>query len=98
VRGELRDPRISMVTVSGVDVTRDLSHATVRVLPHGSDEDREAALAGLQSAAGFLRRLVAHALTTRTVPQLHFVLDRGLENAHRIDQLLAEIRHDGEAS
>jgi len=98
LRGAVRDPRIGMVTVSGVEVTRDLSHATIRVLPHGTTEERTAAIEGLQSAAGFLRRLVAKTLTTRTVPELHFVLDRGLEHAQRIDQILAELKHDRESS
>src|SRR5579862_4686343 len=98
VRGELRDPRIQMVTVSGVEVTRDLSHATVRVVPHGTPEEKDAALEGLVSAAGFLRRAVAHTLTTRTVPELHFVLDRGFEHAQRIDELLAGLRREDEPS
>jgi ribosome-binding factor A len=98
LRGEVRDPRVAMVTVSGIVVTRDLGHATVQVVPHGTAEEKEAALAGLQSAAGFLRGLVARTLTTRTVPELHFVLDRGFEHAQRIDQLLAEIKREEETS
>ena len=58
----------------------------------------KAALEGLQSAAGFLRRMVARTLTTRTVPTLHFVLDRGFEHAQRVDQLLAEIKREEETS
>ncbi len=96
VRGEVRDPRVLMVTISSVEVTRDLGHATILVVPHGSEEERAAALEGLRSAAGYLRRIVAHALTTRTVPELHFELDRGFEHAQRINQLLAELKHDGE--
>ncbi len=96
VRGEVRDPRVTMVTVSSVEVTRDLSHATVRVVPHGSEAERAAALEGLRSAAGYLRRMVAHTLTTRTVPELHFELDRGFEHAQRINQILAELKHDRE--
>ena len=98
LRGEVRDPRVHMVTVSGIEVTRDLGHATVQVVPHGTAEEKEAALAGLQSAAGFLRGMVARTLTTRTVPELHFVLDRGFEHAQRIDQLLAEIKRQEETS
>ncbi|HEY3934649.1 MAG TPA: 30S ribosome-binding factor RbfA [Gemmatimonadales bacterium] len=98
LRGEVRDPRVTMVTVSGVEVTRDLGHATIRVAPHGTAEEKDAAIVGLQSAAGYLRRMVAKTLTTRTVPELHFVLDRGLEHARRIDELLAGLKRDGEAS
>lgn len=98
LRGDVRDPRVRLVTVSGIDVTRDLSHATLRVVPHGTDEEKAAALAGLQSAAGFLRGKVARTLSTRTVPELRFVLDRGFEHAQRIDQLLAEIKHEDGSS
>ena len=99
VRGEVRDPRVSLVTVVSVDVTRDLSVATVRVAPHGqNDAEREAAVEGLRSAAGYLRSLVARGLTTRSVPELRFERDRGLEHAHRIDALLEEIRRGEDPS
>ncbi|MDX2261467.1 MAG: 30S ribosome-binding factor RbfA [Gemmatimonadales bacterium] len=98
LRGEVRDPRVGMVTVSAVEVTRDLSHATVRVVPHGEGTEKEAAVEGLKSAAGFLRGLVAKTLTTRITPELHFVLDRGFEHALEIDRLLAGLKHEEDAS
>jgi ribosome-binding factor A len=49
---------------------------------------------GLQSAAGFLRTRAARALTTRTVPELHFELDKGIEHAARIEELLESIRRE----
>jgi ribosome-binding factor A len=98
LRGDVRDPRVGLVTISLVEVTRDLGHATIRVVPHGTMAEKEAAVAGLQSAAGYLRRMVAHTLTTRIVPELHFVLDRGFEYAQQIDRLLNEIKgEDGAA-
>lgn len=93
-RGELRDPRIGLVTVTRVDVSGDLSHARVYVSPQGDDAERTRALEGLQSASGFLRSMVAKVLTTRSVPELHIELDRGLEHSQRIDQLLAELRRE----
>lgn len=98
LRGDVRDPRVTMVTVSSVEVTRDLSHATIRVVPHGDDAAKDAAVEGLVSAAGFLRRMVAQTLTTRIVPELHFVRDRGHEHAARIDELLAGLKHEEEPS
>lgn len=95
VRGEVRDPRVTLLTVSGVTVTRDLSVATVHVVPHADTEEaREGAMAGLQSATGYVRRIVAKALTTRIVPDIRFVRDRGLEHAQRINELLAQVRRD----
>jgi ribosome-binding factor A len=93
---EIRDPRVGFVTVTGVLVTNELSHARVMVSMPGEDADKERALEGLRSAAGFLRTRAARALTTRTVPELHFELDKGLEHAARINQLLDAIRQEGQ--
>jgi ribosome-binding factor A len=60
----------------------------------GEDGDKSRALEGLQSAAGFLRSRAAKSLTTRSVPELHFELDRGLEHAARINELLNTIRRE----
>jgi len=91
---DVRDPRVGFITVTAVQVTNDLSHATVMVSVPGDDAARDRALEGLRSAAGFLRSRVAKTLTTRTVPELHFELDRGLAHAARIDQLLNELRRE----
>jgi ribosome-binding factor A len=61
----------------------------------GGDQAEQArALQGLHSAAGFLRSRAARALTTRTVPELHFELDKGVEHAARIEELLESIRRE----
>ena len=92
---EVRDPRVGFVTLTGVLVTNDLSHARIMVTVPGEEADKTRALEGLQSAAGFLRSRAARALTTRSVPELHFELDRGLEHAARINELLNDIRREG---
>jgi ribosome-binding factor A len=91
---EVRDPRVGFVTVTSVLVSNDLSHARVLVSVPGAEGDKTRALDGLQSASGFLRSRAARALTTRTVPELHFELDRGLEHAARINELLNTIRQE----
>ena len=91
---EVRDPRVGFVTVTGVLVSNDLSHARVMVSVPGEDAEKDRALEGLHSAAGFLRSRAARALTTRSVPELHFELDRGLEHAARINELLNTIRRE----
>jgi ribosome-binding factor A len=93
---EVRDPRVGFVTVTAVLVTNDISHARILVSVPGDEADKTRALEGLQSAAGFLRSRAARALTTRTVPELHFELDRGLEHAARISELLNDIRREGQ--
>ena len=93
---EVRDPRIGLVTLTHVAVSGDLSHATIMFATSGTDEadERERALDGLRSAAGFLRTKVAKALATRVVPELHFQIDRGAEHAARINTVLAELRRE----
>lgn len=88
----VRDPRIGFVTVTAVEVSADLSHATVRVSVMGSAEEQARSLEGLDSAARFLRASLARELRLRTSPELHFRLDRGTEHARRIDEVLKELK------
>jgi|CXWL01.1.fsa_nt_gi ribosome-binding factor A len=92
----IRDPRVKLATVSHVEVTRDLSHATVKVSVLGSDDaEREAAVAALVHARGFLRSQLAERLRLRLTPELHFELDRGAEHSQRINEILEKL-HDPE--
>ena len=92
---EVRDPRIGFVTVTGVKVSPDLSHATVWVSVMGSDEERQRSLEGLASAAGYLRSQLSKQLATRVTPELVFALDRGLQHAERIDRVLRDLKGGG---
>jgi ribosome-binding factor A len=93
---EVRDPRVGLVTVTRVMVSGDLSHAQVLIMAPGDEDARLRALEGLKSAAGFLRTRIAKALATRTIPELHFELDRGLEHAARINAMLADLKREAE--
>ena len=93
--GDVRDPRIGFVTVTGVEASPDLTHAKVRVSVMGTEEEREKSLEGLASAARFLRAQLAKELTLRVTPELHFELDRGLEHAQHIDRVLKQLKGDG---
>jgi ribosome-binding factor A len=92
--GAARDPRIGFVTVTGVDVSGDLTHARVRVSVMGSEEEKARTLEGLASAARYLRAQLAKTLHLRVAPELRFLLDRGIEHAQRIDRLLKELEED----
>ena len=94
--GDVRDPRIGFVTVTGVEVSADLSHAMVRVSVMGSEEEKARSLEGLASAAGFLRAQLGRQLALRTTPELRFQLDRGLEHAQQIDKVLKELKEPGD--
>ncbi len=93
-----KDPRIiGLVTVTGVDVTRDLRRATVFVSVMGTESERAATLEGLGSLATHLRSHVGRALRLRVAPELHFRLDESIQRAARIEALLHQVR-DGTAS
>jgi len=91
---EVRDPRVGFVTLTRVEVSGDLGHAQVFVSVAGEAAERQRAVEGLRSAAGFLRSRVAKALATRTTPELHFELDRGAEHAARINAMLADLKRE----
>lgn len=85
---DLRDPRIGLVTLTGVELSRDQSHAKVFFTVLGSEADT--AGEGLQRAAGFLRSELARRLTTRKVPELHFAYDESVERGVRLSRLIDE--------
>ena len=85
---DLKDPRIGFVTVTGVDTSPDLRHARVYVSILGSDEERQAALVGLQSSAGFLQSKVGSELRMKRTPTLEFIYDESIERGMRISEML----------
>ncbi|HTT67592.1 MAG TPA: 30S ribosome-binding factor RbfA [Gemmatimonadales bacterium] len=93
---EARDPRIGLVTVTGVKVTADLKRAVVRVMAHGDEEAKERSRRALTHAAGAMRHAIGERLRLRTVPEVVFELDRESERASRIDALLAQLRAAGD--
>jgi ribosome-binding factor A len=88
VRLELRDPRVGMITLTGVELSRDQSHAKVFFTILGAVSDAEDAREGLQRAAGFLRTSLSRRLTTRKVPELHFEYDESVERGVRLSKLI----------
>ncbi|MBN9425031.1 MAG: 30S ribosome-binding factor RbfA [Burkholderiales bacterium] len=96
VRGELKDPRVGLVTITGVELTPDYAYATVHFSVLPDDEATVAnTLAGLRNAAGFLRSQLGRRVRIHTTPQLRFVHDvsteRGIEMSKLIDE--ANRRH-----
>lgn len=89
---EIADPRIDLVTVTGVDMSPDLRHANVFVAIHGDEARVADAMAGLESAKGRLRSLLGASLTTRLTPELHFRIDPAIEEATRITEAIREER------
>ena len=91
---ELKDPRIGLVTVTGVDTAPDLRHATVYVSVLGSARKRDASLAGLEAAHGLLQSRLARELRMKRTPQLTFEYDPSVERGVRMSQLIDELAPD----
>ncbi len=89
--GELKDPRIGFVTVTGVQTSADLRHATVYVSVFGSESKREKSLAGLAAAHGVLQARIARELRMKRTPQLTFEYDPTVERGVRMTQLIDEL-------
>jgi ribosome-binding factor A len=88
---EVRDPRLSEVTITEVRVTPDLLLARIYFSVLGEAEAEQAALAALDRAGGFLRTQLAERLSLRFMPELTFMLDTSAEYGRRIEELLDQI-------
>lgn len=88
----IKDPRLGFVTITDVQVTGDLQHASVFYTVYGTDEEREGSAAALKSATGMLRSEVGRNITTRLTPTLEFIADAIPENAQQIEDLLNQAR------
>jgi ribosome-binding factor A len=95
--GELKDPRIGFVTVTGVKASPDLRQATVYVSVLGSQKKREATLAGLQSSHGVLQSRVNRELRLKRTPLLAFEYDPTVERGVRLSRLIDELAPDEHA-
>ena len=91
---ELKDPRIGLVTVTGVVTAPDLRYATVYVSVLGSGRKRTATLAGLEAAHGVLQSRLARELRMKRTPQLTFEYDPSVERGVRMSQLIDELAPD----
>lgn len=99
IQREIKDPRLALVTITAVDVSRDLAHAKIFVTVMGQSHDDDAvakSLHVLKDAAGFLRMHLGKSMQLRSVPQLHFHYDasirRGVELSALIERAVAEDR------
>lgn len=91
---EVKDPRLGFITITAVDVTRDLGHAKVFITVMGDNtaEQIQSNLDVLNDAAGFLRMLLGKAMKLRTIPQLHFHYDSSIERGAHLSALIDQAR------
>ena len=97
IRTELKDPRVAMITLTGVEVTADYAHARVFFTLMGSARQRVETEAGLTQAGGFLRSQIARRIKLHTIPQLHFVYDASVERGFQLSRLIDEAVADSKA-
>lgn len=97
LRKNIRDPRVSDVTITAVECTNDLSYATVyySILSENPKKEEEAA-AGLEKAKGMMRHLLGQILTVYKVPELIFKRDNSVKYGSKIDRLIAEVKTQDE--
>lgn len=89
---ELKDPRIGMMTsVTGVEVIPDLKFCKVYISVLGDEEAKADTMAGLKSAAGFIRRELARTVNLRNTPELKFVMDQSIEYGMKMSKLIDEV-------
>jgi ribosome-binding factor A len=99
IRGEIKDPRVAssgLVTITHVRISGDLREAKAFFIVHDADQEAMTRVReGLESASGYLRRLVARQLRLKVIPSLHFEIDTVFEQEKKIDALLHEIGAEG---
>ena len=90
IQHEIKDPRVGQVNITGVEVTRDYSHAKVFYTTLASKEENFLVENGLEHAKGFLRSNLSHRMKFRITPQLHFIYDESVERGVRLSKLIDE--------
>ena len=97
IHDELNDPRLGFVTITGAEVSQDLRHAKITFSVLGKDEEHKKTQAALDSALGFIRRLLAQRVKLMFAPEIIFREDRSTEYSVRIEEVLNEIKEQDES-
>lgn len=93
LRDEIRDPRVTAVTITAARVTKDLRQARIYfTILSGAGGNKDSVLAGLKSALGFIRSKIGKQLNLRYVPTIEFFYDESVDEAERIDKLLNQVK------
>ncbi|MGE5397892.1 MAG: 30S ribosome-binding factor RbfA [Chitinophagales bacterium] len=90
--GEMKDPRLGMISVTRVEVSNDLSHAVVYISALGEEDKREESMEALEKARGYVRTELSNRIRMRHAPEIHFRLDRSIEHGIKIAAILEELK------
>jgi ribosome-binding factor A len=96
ILSRIKDPRVGFVTITGVEVARDLVSAKVYFTVMGGESEREESKQGLESAKNFLRKTIARELKLRNAPDFRFVYDDSLDRSVQIEDALKRINENDE--
>lgn len=101
IQNDIKDPRLTaMISVTKVDVTKDLRYAKVYISLFGNEDSKKSTLDALKSSVGFIRREIGHRISLRYTPEVIIELDNTIEHGMHIDALLEQIKekenHDNE--
>ncbi|CAB5101860.1 Ribosome-binding factor A [Olavius algarvensis associated proteobacterium Delta 3] len=88
---KIKDPRLELATVTGVNMSRDLRYARIYYVVNGDEKAREQVSQGFETARGYLKRFLARQLNLRYMPEIRFFYDTSLDNGSRIEKLLSSI-------
>ncbi|MFS1513156.1 30S ribosome-binding factor RbfA [Chengkuizengella sp. SCS-71B] len=91
---DIKDPRVGFVTVTGVEVTNDLSQAKVYLSIFGSEKEKNDSLQGLSKASGYIRSELGKRIRLRHIPELIFKIDSSIEYGNRIEEMLRDMNKD----
>jgi ribosome-binding factor A len=91
LRSQMRDPRLGFASVTDADLSKDLRHVQVYVSVMGTPDEQRETMELLRHAVGFVRTQLAERLQIRSVPELEFRQDHGIERGARVTELLREI-------
>ncbi|MCX7680151.1 MAG: 30S ribosome-binding factor RbfA [Spirochaetes bacterium] len=91
---EIKDPRIGFITVTSVKLNKDLTIADVGISVMGDEKEKKLTLAGAESAAGYIQRLVGKAIKLRVTPKIRFFLDTSIEEGVRMVNIIEDLKKD----
>ncbi|MGH2524009.1 MAG: 30S ribosome-binding factor RbfA [Anaerolineales bacterium] len=92
IQREMKDPRLNLVTVTRVNIDRELEHANIFVSTLGAASRQKDVMRALENAKGFVRRELAHRIQLRRAPEMHFHWDPGPEKVEQVGQLLDQLK------
>lgn len=94
INQKLKDPRIGFVTVTDIELTNDLQHATIFISVLGDETEKEESLIGLSKAGGFIRSEIGKRIRLRKVPEIVFKFDEAHEHGNRIESILRNLNEE----